>query len=169
MDPFLGGGGLLLLRFFRVKVILEIWGSSCTFQVFRTRFWKGLADAVFNWKGLTMPPWSIMTLEKSTDCPSSFFQVWENPPATLALARSTSTRTSSAELGGSFSRFTKDRPMRSAVCKQFSQFVVKNPCFSMISGRQTVTEYANHPETPRETRRRALITVEVLWWPNQVR
>ena len=30
-------------------------------------------------------------------------------------------------------------------------------------------EYVNHSETPRETRRQALVTVEVLWYPNQVR
>ena len=52
---------------------------------------------------------------------------------------------------------------------RISNFLFKIRDFSTISDQQTVDECANHSETTWEARRRALVTVEVLWWPNQVR
>ena len=43
-----------------------------------------------------------------------------------------------------------------------SYFLFQIHVFLTIWGQQTVDKYANHSETLRETRRRALVTVEVL-------
>ena len=43
-----------------------------------------------------------------------------------------------------------------------SYFLSQIRDFLTIWGQQTVDKYANHSETLRETRRRALVTVEVL-------